>query len=310
MEKILTIVGPTASGKTSLAIALAKKINGEVISLDSRQIYEGMGIGTAQPTIKERLGVKHHLVGCFAPSKFISSGKYFSLVKDKISEIKKQNKRPIICGGSGLYYRTIQKGIFKGSKSHFKIRERLEFEYSKNPQILYKRLKSIDEKYSKIVHINNKQRLIRALEIFESTGKSPSDHFQIQNLNPTRTMKLYTIFLKWERITINRRIKERMKDMFKQGWIKEVGDLLQSQEIHNKNYPSLNSIGYKHIKAYLDGKITKESMFELINIRTRQMARRQEKWFKKEPIDLYVQMDHLQNKKISEILDCFLERIL
>ena len=310
MEKILTIVGPTASGKTSLAIALAKKINGEVISLDSRQIYEGMGIGTAQPTIKERLGVKHHLVGCFAPSKFISSGKYFSLVKDKISEIKKQNKRPIICGGSGLYYRTIQKGIFKGSKSHFKIRERLEFEYSKNPQILYKRLKSIDEKYSKIVHINNKQRLIRALEIFESTGKSPSDHFQIQNLNPTRTMKLYTIFLKWERITINRRIKERMKDMFKQGWIKEVGDLLQSQEIHNKNYPSLNSIGYKHIKAYLDGKITKESMFELINIRTRQMARRQEKWFKKEPVDLYVQMDHLQNKKISEILDCFLERIL
>ena len=310
MEKILTIVGPTASGKTSLAIALAKKINGEVISLDSRQIYEGMVIGTAQPTKKERLGVKHHLVGCFAPSKFISSGKYFSLVKEKISEIKKQNKKPIICGGSGLYYRTIQKGIFKGSKSHFKIRERLEFEYSKNPQILYKRLKSIDEKYSKIVHINNKQRLIRALEIFESTGKSPSDHFQIQNLNPTRTIKLYTIFLKWERITINRRIKERMKDMFKQGWIKEVGDLLQSQEIHNKNYPSLNSIGYKHIKAYLDGKITKESMFELINIRTRQMARRQEKWFKKEPIDLYVQMDHLQNKKISEILDCFLERIL
>ena len=310
MEKILTIVGPTASGKTSLAIALAKKINGEVISLDSRQIYEGMVIGTAQPTKKERLGVKHHLVGCFAPSKFISSGKYFSLVKEKISEIKKQNKKPIICGGSGLYYRTILKGIFKGSKSNFKIRERLEFEYSKNPELLHKRLKSIDGKYSKIVHINNKQRLIRALEIFESTGKSPSDHFQIQSLNPARTIKLYTIFLKWERITINRRIKERMKGMFKQGWIKEVKDLLQLQERQNKIYPSLNSIGYKHIKAYLNDEITKENMFELINIRTRQMARRQEKWFKKEPIDLYVQMDHLQNKKISEILDCFLERIL
>ena len=114
-EKILTIVGPTASGKTSLAIDLAKKINGEVISLDSRQIYKGMCIGTAQPTKKERLGVKHHLIGCFPPSKNISSGKYFSMVKDKIGEIKKQNKKPIICGGSGLYYRAIQKGIFKGS---------------------------------------------------------------------------------------------------------------------------------------------------------------------------------------------------
>jgi len=308
--KILTIVGPTASGKTSLAIDLARKINGEVISLDSRQIYEGMGIGTAQPTEEERLGVKHHLIGCFKPSKFISSGKYFSLVKHKISEIKKQNKTPIICGGSGLYYRTIQKGIFKDSKSNFKIRDRLEFEYSKNPQILYERLKSIDKKYAKIVHINNKQRLIRALEIFESTGKSPSDHFQFQKLNPTRTIKLYTIFLKWERITINRRINDRTKEMFKQGWIKEVQNLLQLQEGHSKDFPPLNSIGYKHIKAYLNDEITKESMFKLITIRTRQFARRQEKWFIKEPIDLYLQMDQLENKKISEILDCFLGRII
>ena len=132
-EKILTIVGPTASGKTSLAIDLAKKINGEVISLDSRQIYKGMCIGTAQPTREERSGVKHHLIGCFQPSKYISSGKYFSMVKDKISEIKKQNKKPIICGGSGLYYRAIQKGIFKGSKSNLQIRDRLDSEYFKNP---------------------------------------------------------------------------------------------------------------------------------------------------------------------------------
>ena len=219
-EKILTIVGPTASGKTSLAIDLAKKINGEVISLDSRQIYKGMCIGTAQPTKKERLGVKHHLIGCFQPSKYISSGKYFSMVKDKISEIKKQNKKPIICGGSGLYYRAIQKGIFKGSKSNLQIRDRLDSEYLKNPQILYEKLKFIDEEYSKIVHINNKQRLIRALEIFETTGKSPSDHFQFQKLNPVRTIKLYTVFLKWERNTINTRINDRTKEMFKQGWIR------------------------------------------------------------------------------------------
>ena len=309
-EKILTIVGPTASGKTSLAIDLAKKINGEVISLDSRQIYKGMCIGTAQPTKKERLGVKHHLIGCFPPSKNISSGKYFSMVKDKIGEIKKQNKKPIICGGSGLYYRAIQKGIFKGSKSNFQIRDRLDSEYLKDPQILYEKLKSIDEEYSKIVHINNKQRLIRALEIFESTGKSPSDHFQFQKLNPVRTIKLYTVFLKWERNTINTRINDRTKEMFKQGWIREVKNLLESQKEHNKEFPPLNSIGYKHIKAYLNSEITKDNMLNLITIRTRQFARRQEKWFKKEPIDLYLQMDQLEKKKIPEILDCFLARIL
>ena len=309
-EKILTIVGPTASGKTSLAIDLAKKINGEVISLDSRQIYKGMCIGTAQPTREERLGVKHHLVGCFQPSKFISSGKYFSMVKDKISEIKKQNKKPIICGGSGLYYRAIQKGIFKGSKSNFQIRDRLDSEYLKDPQILYEKLKSIDEEYSKIVHINNKQRLIRALEIFESTGKSPSAHFQFQKLNPVRTIKLYTVFLKWERNTINTRINDRTKEMFKQGWVREVKNLLELQKEHNKAFPPLNSIGYKHIKAYLNSEITKDDMLNLITIRTRQFARRQEKWFKKEPIDLYLQMDQLEKKKIPEILDCFLARIL
>ena len=309
-EKILTIVGPTASGKTSLAIDLAKKINGEVISLDSRQIYKGMCIGTAQPTREERLGVKHHLIGCFQPSKYISSGKYFSMVKEKISEIKKQNKKPIICGGSGLYYRAIQKGIFKGSKSNLQIRDRLDYEYLKNPQILYEKLKSIDEEYSKIVHINNKQRLIRALEIFETTGKSPSDHFQSQKINPVKTIKLYTVFLKWERNTINTRINDRTKEMFKQGWIREVKNLLELQKEHNKEFPSLNSIGYKHIKAYLNSEITKDNMLNLITIRTRQFARRQEKWFKKEPIDLYLQMDQLEKKKIPEILDCFLERIL
>ncbi len=309
-EKILTIVGPTASGKTSLAIDLARKINGEVISLDSRQIYKGMCIGTAQPTREERLGVKHHLIGCFQPSKFISSGKYFSMVKDKISEIKKQNKKPIICGGSGLYYRAIQKGIFEGSKSNLQIRDRLDSEYLKDPQILYEKLKSIDKEYSKIVHINNKQRLIRALEIFESTGKSPSDHFQSQKLNPVKTIKLYTVFLKWERNTINTRINERTKEMFKQGWIGEVKNLLELQKEYSKEFPPLNSIGYKHIRAYLNSEITKENMLNLIIIRTRQFARRQEKWFKKEPIDLYLQMDQLEKKKIPEILDCFLARIL
>ena len=139
MKKVITLVGPTASGKTSLAISLAKRISGEIISLDSRQIYKGMSIGTAQPNKKEMEEVKHHLVSCLNPSDFISSGRYADLVKKKINEIKKQNKIPILCGGAGLYYRTIQKGIFEGSISNFEIRDKLEKQYQKNPENLFKK---------------------------------------------------------------------------------------------------------------------------------------------------------------------------
>ena len=309
LKKVLTIVGSTASGKTTLAIEIAKRINGEIISLDSRQVFKGMAIGTAQPTKKQMDTVKHHLIGCLEPEEFISSGKYASLVKEKINDIVSQNKNPIICGGSGLYYRAIQKGFFKGSISNLKVRKNLELQYAKNPELLFNKLKSIDKKYSKIVHINNKQRLIRALEIYECTGKSPSEHFQTQYVDPAKTVELYTIFLKWERTSLNKRIKERTKDMFLEGWIDEVEDLLELQTKRQKVFSSLNSIGYKHIKSFLNNEISKKEMFEIIYIRTRQLARRQEKWFKKEPINLFVMMDSLKSEQIYKILDCFVKRI-
>ena len=309
LKKVLTIVGSTASGKTTLAIEIAKRINGEIISLDSRQVFKGMAIGTAQPTKKQMDTVKHHLIGCLEPEEFISSGKYASLVKEKINDIVSQNKNPIICGGSGLYYRAIQKGIFEGSISNLKIRKKLELQYAKNPQLLFNKLKSIDKKYSKIVHINNRQRLIRALEIYECTGKSPSEHFQTQYIDPAKTVELYTIFLRWERTSLNKRIKERTKDMLLKGWIDEVENLLELQTNRQKVFSSLNSIGYKHIKSFLNNEISKKEMFEIIYIRTRQLARRQEKWFKKEPINLFVMMDSLKGEKIYKILDCFVNRI-
>ena len=309
LKKVLTIVGSTASGKTTLAIEIAKRINGEIISLDSRQVFKGMAIGTAQPTKKQMDTVKHHLIGCLEPEEFISSGKYASLVKEKINDIVSQNKNPIICGGSGLYYRAIQKGIFEGSISNLKIRKKLELQYSENPELLFNKLKVIDKKYSKIVHINNRQRLIRALEIYECTGKSPSEHFQTQYANPAKTVELYTIFLRWERTSLNKRIKKRTKDMLLKGWIDEVENLLELQTNRQKVFSSLNSIGYKHIKSFLNNEISKKEMFEIIYIRTRQLARRQEKWFKKEPINLFVMMDSLKGEKIYKILDCFVNRI-
>ena len=309
LKKVITLVGPTASGKTSLAIGLAKRIGGEIISLDSRQIYKGMSIGTAQPSMEEMEDVKHHLVGCLNPTDFISSGRYADLVKKKINEIKKKNKIPILCGGAGLYYRTVQKGIFDGSTSDFEIRNKLEKQYLKNPDTLLRKLKKVDKNYAEIVHVNNRQRLIRALEIYECTGKSPTENFNLQHINSSKAIQMFTIFLKWERTTLNRRIKNRTLEMFKKGWIKEVRHLLQLQLEQNIKFPPLDSIGYKHIMRFLDNKISEVEMLKIIYIRTRQLARRQEKWFKKEPVDLYIMMDSLKHEKIYKILDCFLKRI-
>ena len=309
MKKIITIIGPTATGKTSLAIQLAKLIDGEVIGLDSRQIYKGMPIGTAQPIKTEMKGVYHHLLGFQDPSHPISAGQYSKMVREKVKNIKARDKMPIICGGSGLYYRALTKGIFKESITDLPTRLRLEKLYKKDPDRLYKRLQSIDPEYASIVHINNKNRLIRAIEIYETTGKSPTEHFINQKINPAETLDLFTILLRWERSLLNQRISFRTKLMLNNGWIKEVKTLLNKQSDNEIFFPAFNSIGYSQIQAYLNGKIDRKEMEKKIVIKTRQFARRQIKWFNKETIDLIIEMDHIDHNIIPKILHCIFKDI-
>ena len=298
MEKILTIIGPTASGKSSLSVELAKRLDGEIIGLDSRQIYEGMPVGTAQPTKEEMDGIPHHLFGFRNPAKPISSGEYAKMVKEKVVEIRGFGRIPIICGGAGLYYRALKTGIFEGSVSDLPTRGRLDQAYEDDPPALLERLRSIDPEYAKIVHINNKKRLIRALEIYEATGKTPSEHFKEQKDHPVVTMNLFTILLNWDRKIIIQRIEQRTGEMLKDGWIEEVQELLIKQSESKKVYPALNSIGYRQIQSYLKNEMTYDEMREDIVIRTRQFARRQVQWFKKENIDLIVDMDNLDREKL------------
>ncbi|MCS5638804.1 MAG: tRNA (adenosine(37)-N6)-dimethylallyltransferase MiaA [Candidatus Marinimicrobia bacterium] len=304
MEKILTIIGPTASGKTSLAVESAKLLEGEVIGLDSRQIYEGMPLGTAQPTKNEMAGIPHHLFGFRDLSEPISAGEYAKLVRAKVKDIQGKGKSPIICGGAGLYYRALSKGIFEGSVSDLPTRGRLEQAYENDPVALYERLQAIDPDYADIVHMNNKKRLVRALEIYEATGKPPSEHFRDQENNPVDTLDLFTILLNWERSILTQRIAQRTQEMLDNGWIEEVETLLKKQKGKGSSFPALNSIGYRQIQAYLNGDMTQDEMKEEIMIRTRQFSRRQVQWFKKEKIDLIVEMGNLDQQRLPEILHC------
>ena len=297
----LAIIGPTASGKSTVAVEIAKKIKGEVIGLDSRQIYKDMAIGTAQPSINEQRGVSHHLIGIKPPSEEISAGAYSKLVLDVAKDIKSRNHIPVLCGGSGLYYRALTQGIFDESKTDLKIRKELENEYDQHgSETLMSQLISIDPDYAKNVHPNNKKRLIRALEIYQSTGKTPTQHYNKQsNSSKNNTLDLFTIYLEWEKSELNNRIKTRTKEMLKAGWIDEVKKLLK--DYSDAIIPPLDSIGYREIVSYIDDKITLRSLEKTIAIKTRQFSVRQIKWFNKESIDLTIKMK--SNKSISQICD-------
>ena len=286
-----------------MAIEISKLLNGEIISLDSRQIYKGMEIGTAQPTRVEQKVAIHHLIGIRDPIHTVAAGEYVKLVKDKIAAIKLKGKLPIICGGAGLYYRVLKKGLFVGSSMDSSIRKELEQSYDDNPRCLFDQLKKIDPKYSEIVHLNNKKRMVRALEIYKITGKPPSEHFkkQRESINE-KVLKLYTIFLFWERKTLIKRIAKRTKEMLKNGWIKEVENLIKKEAKYESTFPALNSIGYTQIRNYLMGKLSYDEMEEIIIIKTRQFARRQSQWFSKEKIDLIIEMDSMLNSQSSLII--------
>jgi tRNA dimethylallyltransferase len=299
LKKILTIVGPTAIGKTELSVSIAKNINGQIIGLDSRQIYKKMPIGTAQPNKDEMMSIKHHLVGIKDPNETVSAGKYSDMVLSKVNDVIDDGFTPIIVGGAGLYYRAITRGIFDKSSSDNLIRSNLEKQYDENPEYLYDKLKKIDPVYSKIVHINNKKRLVRALEIYQISGTTPTEHFDNQKMNQSKKLDLFTVFLVLKRDAHRKIIKSRALKMLEKGWIKEVENLISLKNKKNSSFPALNSIGYKQISNYLEGQIDKNELLDIIVNKTWQYARKQNQWFKKESINLTVDTTNLNLKELG-----------
>jgi len=297
-KPVLAIVGPTAIGKTTVAIDVAKKVNGEIIGLDSRQIYKGMAIGTAQPTVEELAAAPHHLIGEKDPDSAISAGIYAKLVLNLVKDISERGKEPIICGGAGLYYQAITKGIFSESETDLDVREKLIQEYEETgPDGLLNRLQELDPEYAVKVHPNNKKRLVRALEIYTVTGKPPSEHFNRQDKFSIPTLDLFTVLLTIDRKELDKRIAKRTAKMLNSGWIEET-KMLRKGNDPIAMHP-MDSIGYRQIAAFLDGKLNKEELEAKIILRTCQYARRQLQWFRQENIDLTIDIG-ISPDKIAE----------
>jgi tRNA dimethylallyltransferase len=298
LKKIFSIFGPTGIGKSSLAIELAKKIDGEIIGVDSRQIYNGIPIGTAQPDSSQLNEVPHHLIGFRKLNEKISAGEYIELIDNKIDEIIQKNKSPILCGGTGLYFKSLKDGIFEGSHTNEDIRSRLEKEYEIDKEKLFRSLQKIDPDYSNKVHINNKKRLIRALEVFETTGKPMSENFDASSKNSRYANDFYFVYLKMHNDFLHPRILKRIKCMINDGMIDEVEEIIKRKI----NISHIDYIGFKEISSFLNKEISINEAIENIFVRTRQYAKRQKKWFNVNAYDISFDLHEISKNDIVDKL--------
>ena len=298
MKKIFSIFGPTGIGKSSLAIELAKKIDGEIIGVDSRQIYNGIPIGTAQPDSSQLNEVPHHLIGFRKLNEKISAGEYVELIDNKIDKIIQKNKSPILCGGTGLYFKSLKDGIFEGSHTNEDIRSRLEKEYEIDKEKLFRSLQKIDPDYSNKVHINNKKRLIRALEVFETTGKPMSENFDSSSKNSRYANDFYFVYLKMHNDFLHPRILKRIKCMINDGMIDEVEEIIKRKI----NISHIDYIGFKEISSFLNKEISINEAIENIFVRTRQYAKRQKKWFNVNAYDISFDLHEISKNDIVDKL--------
>ena len=279
MEKVIVICGPTASGKTSLSIELAKKINGEIVSCDSMQIYKDMTIGTAKPTVQEMQGIKHYLIDFVSPDIRYSVADYKKDAINAIKEILSKGKVPIIVGGTGLYLESLIYGIeFNEIEVDLEYRKELEkIEKEKGLEELYEMAEAIDKQAMEKISHQDRKRICRVLEIYHSTGKTKTQlEIESRKNGPDYDYLLFGI--NFEREILYDRINKRVDIMIEAGLIDEVKTLLKK---YNYFPTAMQGLGYKEVVDYLKGNTTKEEMIEKIKMETRRYAKRQLTWFRK-----------------------------
>lgn len=278
--KVIVICGPTASGKTSLSIEVAKKIDGEIISCDSMQIYKDMNIGTAKPTVEEMQGIPHYMLDFVLPSERYSVADFKEAATDRIEDILKREKVPIIVGGTGLYVDALTKNItYPEIEIDLEYRKQLEELIKENGlESLYEEAKKIDEKAMQTISKNDKKRIMRVLEIYHQTGKTKTQLESESRLTPPPYE--YIVFaINMEREKLYERINKRVDIMIDQGLIEEVEALTKKYE----EFPTaMQGLGYKEVVSYLKKEVTKEEMIEKLKMETRRYAKRQLTWFRKD----------------------------
>ena len=305
-NKLIILAGPTASGKTSVSIDLAKRLGGEIISADSMQVYKYMDVGTAKISVEEMQGVKHHLIDVLDPKEDFNIVKFQNMVKCSIEEIVKNGHIPILVGGTGFYIQSIIYDIdFNNEDDNSSIRKELEEEYDTyGADFMYEKLKKIDMVSADSIHKNNKKRIIRAIEFFLINNEPISSHNEVQRKKNSPYDYRFFV-LNPPRYILYERINKRVDIMVENGLVDEVKKL-REMGLSMENI-SMQGIGYKEILEYLDGDTSLEAAIENIKQNTRHMAKRQVTWFKREKDVIYV--DPFLFESNEKIVDYMIEKI-
>jgi len=302
-QRVIIVAGPTASGKSKLAIRLAQEFKGELICSDSMQVYRKLDIGTAKPTLKEQKLVPHHQIDIVDPNENYSAGKYEREASKIIEEIHTRSHIPIIVGGTGLYYRALMYGISKIPDIPENIKKKVAtMQLDHGTSYCWKQLQKRDPQGTHNIHRNDTTRILRHLEVLFATGFSITKFHKTQPFAEPRYSFL-AVGLDWERNTLYERINQRTLNMLKLGWIAEVETLLKS---YSRDLKPLQSIGYREIIEHLSNRLDLEKMIQKIQQRTRQYAKRQITWFQKESKFEWFKPDN-EDKVFSKI-KVFLEK--
>ena len=277
---LAVVLGPTASGKTALSLALAERFHGEIVNCDSVAMYRDFEIGTAKPSVAERARAPHHLLDFVDPASYITAGEYAREARKVIAEISSRGHLPIVVGGSGLYLRALLEGLFPGPQRSEELRERLrERAATRGSGYLHRILRRLDRAASEKIHANDTPKLIRAIEVCLASRQKMTELWQ-QGRDPLRGFHILRLGLDPERNALYDRINRRAQDMFEGGLIEETQTLVQK---YGANARPLASLGYKQAMQFLREELTREQALQFAKQAHRHYAKRQLTWFRREP---------------------------
>jgi tRNA dimethylallyltransferase len=297
------ILGPTAVGKTELALDLAQRLNAEIVSADSMQIYRRMNIGTAKPNMAERRGIPHHLIDIVDPDTPFTVSDYQQYFDEAVESIRRRGRIPLVVGGTGLYIRAVTRRFrIPTPASDVKLREKLKQRAAvEGPEKLFAELKAVDPLAAQRIHPNDQKRVIRALEVYLSSGRPISDW--LENAQEPIAEGTVMIGLEREREALYERINLRVDQMVQNGLLDEVKALVEAG--YSPDLPSMQGLGYKELIPVIQGEVDLENAVELLKKRTRNYAKRQISWFKREPVHWF-SMDEEYFQLLRKIIS-FLE---
>jgi tRNA dimethylallyltransferase len=277
---LVVILGPTASGKTALSVALAERFGGEILNCDSVAIYREFDLGTAKPTAAERACVPHHLFDWVEPTDYITAGQYARRAREVLGQIAARGHLPIVVGGTGLYLRALLEGLFPGPQRSEELRERLrERSTKRGPGYLHRILARLDSSGAEKIHANDTPKLIRAIEVCLASRQKMTDLWQ-RGRDPLRGFRVLRIGLDPGRAALYERINQRAQRMFETGLVEETEGLVKR---YGPNIRPLTSLGYKQAVQFLRGEITREQATQAAQQAHRNYAKRQMTWFRREP---------------------------